>query len=95
MKKRVMKKWIPKNTDYCYKAIGVRKDGKGIKVVYCRNLIFKGIKTFTGEYNGEPYEEHIPVYKCRYTGLRNVDDFCLLDDCKCCNIGLPDIKDYI
>jgi hypothetical protein len=99
MKKRVMKKYIPKDTLYCYEVIGIKKDKKGnavgLKTKPCKNKVFLGIRTYKGVYNDEPYEEKIPTYMCRYTGVTNVDDACFYDSCKCCAVGEPKIPDYL
>ncbi|QUH21804.1 hypothetical protein [Alkaliphilus sp. B6464] len=87
MKKRAMKKYIPKNTDYCYSIIGGSTDGKRLVIKPCKNRIYRGVKVYKGVYNGESYVERIPTYKCRYTGISNVNDACFYDRCKCCGVG--------
>jgi len=83
MKKRSMKKYIPRNTDYCYKR-------NGTNVECCKNRMYLGVRTYKGVFEGKHWKEEIPTYKCRYTGILNVDDPCFADMCKCCEVGHPD-----
>lgn len=94
MKKRAMKKYIPKDTVYCYHMAGVLKDKKGntrgIKTNTCRWRKFLGMRTVEGEYNGEHYKEKIPVYQCKYLGIIDNDmDTLLWDSCKECGEHYP------
>lgn len=84
MKKRAMKKYIPRDTEYCYRHIFQYKNGVPVRSNYCKNLIFKGFRTdyFTSDEMGEiPIK--VPVFRCRYTGTEPIDD------CKDCLIGTP------
>ena len=79
MKKRAMKKWIPKDTPYCYERL-TRDDvcdfmkGGFISTKICR--WYKVVKKYDNEY-GEYYNE---AY-CKYCGE---SDICLDDQCKIC-----------
>ena len=80
MKKRAMKKWIPKNTIYCYKQL--TKDdicnfmkGSFISIKICP--WYKVVKRYDKEYN-EYYNEAF----CKYCGKSDVG--CLDDQCKIC-----------
>lgn len=95
MKKRSMKKWIPRDTDYCYKILKVNKD-LSIKIKKCRNLIYSStiddIITTPKEPNSTEYIEKpckLSIYRCRYTGRNTLEDACLYDNCKCCDVGYP------
>lgn len=75
MKKRAMKKWIPKDTPYCY---GSLKPIKGIPgaVSYVGHCKWRVLRKITDEYGTR--EE----YFCRYTGC--FDEGLLWDACKEC-----------
>ena len=76
-----MKKYIPRNTGYCYNRLTVNE--------CCKNLIFTGIRTEF--YTWDRKEEHpfkIPIYQCRYTGTEPIDA------CKDCDVGHPKYNDY-
>ena len=98
MKKRAMKKWIPKKTPYCY----TYKNGK-----YTLCKYFKYIKTIyynkdekncphndTCKHNTECWNTpstSCRVQVCQYKYLRYTDydeDSFLWDKCKECNIGV-------
>lgn len=75
MKKRAMKKWIPKNTLYCYKVKYI--NGKRITIP-CRHLVYNKKKP-----------EQLSGY-CKYlkTGDWYKDGTMLLwDQCKECNVS--------
>lgn len=85
MKKRAMKKWIPKGM-YCH--------GNGTKKnPYCKWLKFIGIKKHN-KYNCEFAEDcdicdecKTRIYKCEYMNYIDYDENSLLwDACKECNI---------
>lgn len=93
MKKRAMKKWIPKNTMYCYKIIRRNSDGS-FKIIPCP--WFKYLRTVQDsiaqkQTNGDiklvPTKRR--VYICRYTGITTEEDCCLYDDCKVCGVKEP------
>jgi len=98
VKKRAMKKWIPRNTSYCYKSIKFTEDGMPYRTDYCRNLVFdhycNDVMVVPGDTPGTTKE--IPcrwtVYRCRYTGVTTLEDPCLFDDVKICGVGEP--EDY-
>jgi len=90
MKKRVMKKYIPRNTMYCYKIVGVYEQ-VGYTVKYCKNFKYlKTVKDFIEipqkDGSFKRAEVSRPVYICRYTGVTTEEDCCLYDDCKVCEI---------
>ena len=76
MKKRAMKKWIPKNTHYCYKInYGKLKQYMiekriGIPVIRC-----KWYEWLPNDNNG-----------CKYVGFKGFD-LCLYDQCKICGVS--------
>lgn len=74
MKKRAMKKWIPKNTLYCYEFVSLNENGYGYKVKPC-----KWFKRVCDKETGEK------VAWCLYT--RCVDGMLLSDQCKECGVG--------
>lgn len=83
MKKRAMKKYIPRDTDYCYSRFKFNKCGMPIRTGHCKNLQFKGFKIDYYTWDKEnPIK--VPIYRCRYTGTEP------LDDCKDCCVGYPD-----
>lgn len=89
MKKRAMKKYIPRNTHYCYGGFKSNKCGLPVRSGYCKNLVFKGIRTdfyIWDEKEENPLKR--PIYKCRYTGTEP------MDDCKDCCVGYPKYNDY-
>jgi hypothetical protein len=101
MKKRAMKKWIPRDTDYCYGRIKFNKKGIPYRSNYCRNLIFDHVckdSIVVPKEAGSIETMEIPctrkIYRCRYTGRTTLEDACLYDDCKCCGIGYPDDEYY-
>lgn len=49
MKKRAMKKWIPKNTVYCYESLKPKNDGT-FAVAYVRHCKWRKRKKHNGEY---------------------------------------------
>lgn len=57
MKKKKMKKWIPKNTMYCYKFIGLLPGGFGHRIKTCPWY----------RYGDEDVRE------CKYLGFRGYD----------------------
>lgn len=64
-----MKKYIPYG-DYCYN---------------CKWRSFVRLKLVVGVYEGEPYEEHIPIFKCKYLNITDKDmDTLLWDGIKEC-----------
>lgn len=74
MKKRTMKKYIPKNTNYCYSKLKFNE--------ICKNLRFKGFETVFYSCDGKKEKTFkIPTYKCRYTGTVPTDV------CKDCGIS--------
>lgn len=76
MKKRAMKKYIPKNTDYCRDC----RNLKYLKMTYDKMII-------TNKDNPKEYIEKdvkVPVYICRYTGSTTDYDSLLFDGCKTC-----------
>lgn len=76
MKKRQMKKWIPKDTDYCY-------DNSGL----CKWYQYLGQRNYKYTENGEEKIEIVPVKGCMYLGLNDFDSDDLLilhDQCKEC-----------
>lgn len=94
MKKRAMKKWIPRNTDYCYAKIKFNKCGMPYRSEYCKNLIFDHIchdviLVPKEKDSNEMIEKPCTwiVYRCKYTGITTLEDASLYDDCKCCGIG--------
>lgn len=89
MKKRAMKKYIPRNTDYCYGGFKFNKCGIPIRSGYCKNLklIYFRSDFYTWDKKKE-YPIKIPIYKCRYTGSNPIDD------CKDCAIGYQKYNDY-
>ncbi|MBY6846701.1 hypothetical protein HYI19_18070 [Clostridium botulinum] len=85
MKKRAMKKYIPRDTDYCYKSFKFNKCGIPIRTNYCKNLQFKGFETdYYIEDKNKEKPIKLPVYRCRYTNTEP------LDDCKDCYVGIPE-----
>lgn len=96
MKKRSMKKYIPKG-NYCYgRIIGRMTDNKGLKTAgNCKNLIrYKLIKDSIlapKELGSDDYIE-VPteywVYKCRYTDITTEADALLYDSCKVCGVRM-------
>ena len=60
MKKRAMKKWIPKDTPYCYAALKPIKGSYGVR--YVGHCPWRTIRTCTDEHG--THEE----YFCLYTG---------------------------
>lgn len=91
-----MKKWIPKDTLYCYSTIKFKKCGMPYRSNYCRNLVFDHICNDTmtvPKELGSNETMEIPckwkVYRCRYTGANTLEDSCLYDDCKCCGVREP------
>ena len=93
MKKRAMKKWIPKNTLYC----GNCKWRKFIKIIYYNkderncphtDTCDSGIKNecWTSGYNSC----QVRVYGCKYLGYTDWKQNSLLwDGCKECDTGYP------
>ena len=90
MKKRVMKKWIPKNTMYCYKIKSRNSDGS-FKVEYCKHFGYlRTIRDFITSPEGvRLMAVDKKVYICKFTGITTEDDFCLYDSCKVCGAGEP------
>lgn len=81
MKKRAMKKWIPKNTCYCYNIIDKTKEGK-LTTKNCK--WYKYLKSISG------FKSYEKVFKCEYLGYIDYEqDSLLWDKCKECGI-----KDY-
>lgn len=75
MKKRKMKKYIP-HGDYCYN---------------CKWRVYLGKKFVAGIYQDEPYEEHIPIFMCRYLNIIDKDMETLLwEGIKECGIHQED-----
>ena len=79
MKKRKMKKYIPRNTDSCGD---------------CKNYIYSHtINDYMvcPKEIGSMEIMEVPiktrVYKCRYTGRNTLEDVCLDDKCKICGVG--------
>ena len=79
MKKRSMKKYIPRNTDSC-------RD--------CKNYIYSHTINdymICPKEVGSMEIIEIPVktsvYKCRYTRRNTLEDACLNDKCKTCGVG--------
>lgn len=94
MKKRAMKKWIPRGTPYCYKTIKTNEEGMPYRADYCRNLVFDHFEKITvkapAEGGSKGTKEVViknPVYRCRYTGIKTSEDLCLYDDVKVCGIS--------
>lgn len=91
-----MKKWIPRNTPYCYSSIKFDDTGMPHRDNYCRNLVLDHycddvmvIPDNSGSASKEiPYRW--PVYRCRYTGATTLEDSYLFDNVKICGIGEPD-----
>lgn len=69
MKRRAMKKWIPKYTPYCYKIKAIIPGG-GVKVKYCK------------WYKGMIHKDGYPTAYCKL--LKEEDDLMLADGCKIC-----------
>jgi len=82
MKKRHMKKYIPKGTEYCGS---------------CKNRVKIGLRTEEGIYNQEPYKETFMAIRCRFTGVDNFNNFDIgfIDRCKVCNIGRVSTKNEL
>lgn len=81
-----MKKYIPRDTDYCYSRIKFNKYGVPVRTKYCKNLQFKGFRIdyfIWDKENKNPIK--IRIYRCRYTGTEP------FDDCKDCGVGDPEI----
>lgn len=80
MKKRAMKKYIPRETMYC--------DG-------CKNYIYFKIVNDYMVYPKNGNKETIKIsckyiaHKCRYTNVSDERDALLYDQCKVCNVGIP------
>ena len=97
MKKRAMKKWIPKNTHYCYQFKRVVRDTEGkpwIITSTCRNYVyFKAVDDEVCIPNSNGDMEYHPVkravYRCRYTGITTEEDYLLDDQCKVCGEKEP------
>lgn len=70
MKKRAMKKYIPIGV-YCNR---------------CKWRVYLGKRFVTGIYQDEPYEEHIPIFMCKYLNIIDRDMETLLwEGVKECN----------
>ena len=89
MKKRAMKKYIPKNTCYCYKYSPTRGYYR------CKWFKFLGINKLnreTCEYAPECGEKECKcqysIYRCEYLGFTDKQNETLLwDECKECNVS--------
>lgn len=81
MKKRAMKKWIPKNTSYCYETIGfVKQNGTDLPLFQVKYCPWYESKM---KYD-KKYQEHYRESHCRYTGITDI--ILLNDSCKVCGI---------
>jgi len=93
-----MKKWIPKDTCYCYKLLDVitsydENIMPRLKIKKCKWHKYIGKNTLTGTYDGEEYSETVSVYRCEYLGLTDSDKSSLLwDQCKECGEHFGDDK---
>jgi len=90
LKKRAMKKYIPKDTMYCYQRLSPPKYENGklvtLKIKQCPWRTYYGTRHVSGEYKGKHYEEDIPVFGCKYLGYVDYDQESLLwDGCKECS----------
>jgi hypothetical protein len=97
MKKRAMKKWIPKNTPYCYTYKHDKEIPcpwrKYIKTIYYnkdeRNCPYND----TCESNDKCWIDYrysckVRVYRCEYLGYTDYEEDSLLwDACKECKVG--------
>lgn len=86
MKKRAMKKHIPRNTPYCYRIVGIEHAENGMPILkckYCKNFYF-GFLVNDSMICADGSE--IPVKRrqrmCRYTG-----EELIYDDTKECGVG--------
>lgn len=96
MKKRAMKKYIPRDTYYCYKLIRFNKDSTPPRSYYCKNLVFDHVCYDTMIFPKEIGSSEIiekpctwNIYRCRYAGRTTLEDASLYDNCKCCEVGHP------
>lgn len=86
MKKRAMKKYIFRDTPYCYiiKRVEIREDGMPVlKCEYCKNFFFG--KMIHDQFTDEKGEKHPVKYRekrCRYTS-----EELIYDDAKQCGVG--------
>lgn len=83
-KKRKMKKYIPYGL-YCYTIVGQGTNGI-LKTKRCSFFKYMGFKIYEGEYQGKPYKEDIPVYKCMYCQCTSDEEFLLSDSVKICGV---------
>lgn len=75
MKKKKMKKWIPKNTEYCYEFLSPI-----IENCHIRGYNIKPCPWY--KFHDEDIRE------CRYLGFKGFDA-CLYDQCKICDKHRP------
>ena len=101
MKKRAMKKWIPKNTMYCdgckwlryIKTIYLHKNPKKLKLLDVPNVVVEKCQ-HAEECNDECWTSdmtrcHKEVWRCEYLGFTDYEqDSLLLDGCKECGVSL-------
>ena len=80
------KKYIPKNTCYCYEFKGYIKNGV-LPIKTCKFFKFLGKQHFSGEYNNVKYSENINVYVCKITHITSIQDVLLNEKIKNCGIG--------
>ncbi|HEY8889829.1 MAG TPA: hypothetical protein VIM70_06205 [Clostridium sp.] len=85
-----MKKWIPKDTVYCYKLVDVitsYDENKPPQLVIkpCKWHKYIGKNTLSGEYGGREWTETVSVYRCEYLNYTDTEQSSLLwDMCKEC-----------
>lgn len=95
MKKRAMKKWIPQGY-YCYGRVVKVSKGTVSVTGMCRNYVYSHTvddMMIQRKEMGSTKTVYVPcktrIYRCRYTGVRTDEDFCLYDDCKICGVKEP------
>jgi len=90
IKKRAMKKWIPKDTPYCYEIINIitsydENEPPKIKIKPCKWYKYIGRNTLSAVYNDETYTETVKVFRCEYLKYTDMEQSSLLwDMCKEC-----------
>lgn len=102
MKKRVMKKWIPKDTIYCngckwrkyIKTRFLHKNPEELKVHSLKNVVFERCE-YADECEGKCWTNeqtrcYTEVWRCEYMGYTDYDqDSLLWDGCKECGVHMP------
>ena len=102
MKKRAMKKWIPKNTIYCdgckwrkyIKTRFLHKNPEELKVHGLKNVVVERCK-YADECEGKCWTNeqtrcYTEVWRCEYMGYTDYDqDSLLWDGCKECGVYMP------